>query len=785
MSTDRIRISLVTEAFAVESPIVGWLSKLDAKRFALLGATGREAALQHLAAKDCDICILDLSLAGALTFLSKIQQVQLTSLTALVIVKDDSEAHEVIQEGAAGCLVRASLTFQSVERELLLMANRIKVIQSLRAPLKESEARYRRIVDGAKEIIYRIDPTGHFCFVNPTAAAIVQRRAEDSIGLHYISLIRKDYREQTSKFYAEQIRTRNPVTYYEFPAVAADGSEVWIGQNVQLVIENDEVVELQALGRDITACKKIEQQLLDSEQRYRLLFEANPHPMWVYDREDCSILAVNNAAVQSYGYSAEEFLAMTVMDIRPPDEKERFAPRLSAAISNDSSKTRKHLKKDGSIIDVEINGLPVTFDGKNARLITATDVTARLRAEEQLRQSQKMEAVGQLAGGIAHDFNNLLTAISGYSEMALRSLEPDLPVRRHIEEIQKASTRAASLTRQLLAFSRKQVLQPTVLNITAAVIETEKLLRRLIGEDIELITQLTPDVGQTKADPGQIEQVLMNLVVNARDAMPDGGKITIETSNVYLDEGYASKHPSAEVGAYVLLAVSDTGTGMDATVQKRIFEPFFTTKETGKGTGLGLSTVYGVVKQSGGNIAVHSELGKGTSFKVYLPRVATVVQAGRALSAPLSIPPGTETILLVEDEQMVRTMARHILELSGYNVLEAASGSEAMEICKDHIGTVHLLLTDVVMPKMSGPRLSEEVMKMCPHIGILYMSGYTDNVMMHHGVLKEGVSFLQKPFSPDALVLKIREILDTPGQAKIYDSKMLTQHSSLPHLVGA
>jgi PAS domain S-box-containing protein len=383
MSTDWIRISLVTEASDGESPIVGFLSKLDAKRFALLSVTGQEAALQHLAAKDCDICILDLSLAGALAFLSKIQQLQLTSLTALVIVKDDSEAHEVIQEGAAGCLDRESLTFQSVQRELLLLANRIEVIQSLRAPLKESEARYRRIVDVAKEIIYRIGPTGHFSFVNPTAAAIVQRTAEDCIGLHYVSLIRKDYRKQALKFYAEQLRARNPVTYFEFPAVAVDGSEVWIGQNVQLVIENGEVVELQALGRDITARKKIEQQLLDSEQRYRLLFEANPHPMWVYDCEDYSILAVNNAAVQSYGYSAEEFLAMTLMDIRPYDEKERLARRLSEDVSNDSSETWKHRKNDGSIIDVEINGLPVTFDGKNASLITATDVTARLRAESE------------------------------------------------------------------------------------------------------------------------------------------------------------------------------------------------------------------------------------------------------------------------------------------------------------------------------------------------------------------------------------------------------------------
>jgi two-component system, cell cycle sensor histidine kinase and response regulator CckA len=807
MSRHPIRVLLVTEQSQEHSAIPGLLSRLDSREFMLAGITGQKPALDRLADGECDACIIDLPLAEAVFLLTKARQLRIPFLTLLIIVNDAGEDLKAIRIGAPGCLVRADLTVQSLERELLLLTNRIEAVEALQAPLQKSEERYRRIVDEATEIIYRISPAGYFTFVNPTAAAIVQRSVEECLNLHFLSLIRKDYAQEASKFYLEQMRQKNPVSYLEFPAVLPDGSEVWIGQNVQLVIENGKVVELQALGRDITARKGIEQQLLDSEQRYRLLFEANPHPMWVYDFETLSFLTANNAAIQSYGYSLEDFLSMTILDIRTPDERQRHNDHLSKRDSGALPETWKHLKKDGSIIEVEINAFPVIFDGKKAELITATDVTARLRAqcdleasaienvrlleverdkEEQLRQSQKMEAVGQLAGGIAHDFNNLLTAITGYSEMTLRRLEPESPVRRNVEEIKKAGLRAADLTRQLLAFSREQALQAKVLDINSVVSEMDKLLRRLIGEDIELFTILTPDLGRVMADPGQVEQVLMNLVVNARDAVAEGGKITIETANVYLDDDYAGKHASVESGAYVLLAVSDTGSGMDAATQERIFEPFFTTKGVDKGTGLGLSTVYGVVKQSGGSIGVYSEVGKGTSLKVYLPRVDAKTEVGLPEGATLAVSPGTETVLLVEDEQVVRHMARHILEASGYTVLEAASGPEAMEVCKVHDGPVDLLLTDVVMPHMSGPRLSEEVMKIWPGISVLYMSGYTDNAIVQHGVLKEGMHFLQKPFSPDALALKVRESLDSPDKDNLFPALRFSEDSSAePQLVNS
>ncbi|PYS49074.1 MAG: hybrid sensor histidine kinase/response regulator [Acidobacteria bacterium] len=390
----------------------------------------------------------------------------------------------------------------------------------------------------------------------------------------------------------------------------------------------------------------------------------------------------------------------------------------------------------------------------------ASDVTERRLLEEQFRQSQKMEAIGQLAGGIAHDFNNLLTAINGYSELAMRKLQAEDPLRRNLEEIKKAGERAASLTRQLLAFSRKQILQPAVLVINSVVSDMEKMLRRLIGEDIDLKTALETQLGSIKADPGQIEQIIMNLVINARDAMPAGGKLTIETSNVDLDETYARQHTGVTPGHYVMLAVSDTGMGMNTATLARIFEPFFTTKEKGKGTGLGLSTIYGIVKQSGGNIWVYSEVGQGTTFKVYLPRVDEDAQEYKRTDETEEILQGTETILLAEDEEIVRTLAREILETYGYRVLEASGSGAALLICERVTEPIDLLITDVVMPEMSGRQLAARLSQLRPEMKVLYMSGYTDDAIVHQGVLDEDANFIQKPFTPDALAKKVREVLN-------------------------
>jgi len=413
-----------------------------------------------------------------------------------------------------------------------------------------------------------------------------------------------------------------------------------------------------------------------------------------------------------------------------------------------------------------INFIPVQLE-TGETLMACEDITELKRAEEekavlqeQLRQSQKVEAVGCLAGGIAHDFNNLLTVIKGYSQLSSIELKEGDPLRGNIDEIQNATDRAASLTRQLLAFSRRQVMEMKVLDLNTLLRDLEKMLRRVIGEDLELVTLLAEDLGRVKADVGQIEQVIMNLAVNGRDAMPNGGKLTIETANVELDEFYARSHMDVKPGRYVMFSVSDTGVGMSPEVRERIFEPFFTTKEKGKGTGLGLSTTYGIVKQSEGHIWVYSVQGKGTTFKIYLPRVNEPLEDIRKEVLKEELPRGKETILIVEDEEEVRKLAGKILERQGYRILETLNGDDALLACERRKGPIHLMLADIVMPGMSGSELAKLLKPLCPEIKILYMSGYTDNAIVRHGVLEKGVNYIQKPFTLKGLARKVREVLD-------------------------
>ena len=1182
--------------------------------------------------------------------------------------------------------------------------------RSVEAALRGSEERYRQIVECANDTIYRISLTGYFTFVNQSAAALVKRSENECVGLHFTELIRDDYREKTLAFYAQQIEDKVPITYFEFPAIAKDGTEVWIGQNVQLVAENGRVVELQGIARDVTTQREIEQQLLESERHYRLLFESNPQSMWVFDMETLRFLAVNDAAVHHYGYSRDEFLGMTIKEIRPAEDVDNLMSVLTASVGEfgDVSDGMRHRKKDGGVIDVEVSWHALNFSGRPAKLVLANDVTERKRAEatlaqerillrtvidnlpdavyvkdaagrkvlanradlenigkpgnevigktdwdvypadvagqfdpddravlhegqtvinheellvnargqsrwlltsklplqdsqgritglvgighditeykkaeealagernllrtlidelpdriyvkdeqcrflvnnkshiaalgaksqeevlgrtdydfrpaefadqffaddqkvvtsgkpminreehtisasgetglllvtkvplrnaegkviglvgisrditdrkraeqeiliqtarfqqlfentpmgivvvdendivldankefenifgfslsevrgqhinesivpgdqgkegaelsaktlqgeaieketvrqrqdgtlipvqvygvpiianqktvgvfaiyvdlsqrkrmeaereviaeiiqgaittsdldeffklahhaigkyldadncfvalydeatelmqfpfwvdkldpcpeprpvgigfssyvlrtgkpilvdrelteemyqrgevqksgsasaswlgvplrtpsriigvlvvqhyeeedayderdlefltsvgsqialaierkraetnlreaeDRLRQSQKMESIGNLAGGIAHDFNNLMTAVTGYSELALRSAKLDESLRFKVEEIKKAGERAASLTRQLLAFSRKQMLQPKVLDLNTVVTGMGKMLALVISEDIDLRFSLDDSLGQIKADPGQIEQVLLNLAVNARDAMPAGGALTIKTENVHLNGKLTQSHFVTEPGHYVMMSVSDTGCGMDAETRSHIFEPFFTTKEVGKGTGLGLATVYGIVKQSGGNIWVYSELGKGAIFKIYLPRVDEIVDEATNDSESRAAVRGEETILLVEDEEVVRKLACEILQTYGYSVLTAANGSEGLRLGREFEGPIDLVITDVIMPLMSGREMAEKLRNIRPNLGVIFMSGFTDDAIVHHGVLDESMFFIQKPFSPDALATMARQVLD-------------------------
>ncbi len=504
--------------------------------------------------------------------------------------------------------------------------------------------------------------------------------------------------------------------------------------------------------------------------KLRKAVESSGEVIFMTDREGV-ITFVNPEFTRTYGYTAEEVVGKATPRILKGGRVtvEQYQ-NLWNSILNKRVFRGNFVNKarDGSLREVENSVNPILDEagGIVGFLAAQRDISERRLLEEQLRQAQKMEAVGQLAGGVAHDFNNLLTIINGYSDLALSRLDPADPLYADLAQIRQAGDRAASVTRQLLAFSRKQILQPQVLDLNAVLANTEKMLRRLIGEDVDLTLVCEPALGSVKADPGQIEQMVINLAVNARDAMPQGGELTLQTANVELGNSYVDFHPTAAAGRYVMLAVSDSGIGMNAETRARIFEPFFTTKEKGKGTGLGLATVYGIVKQSGGNIWVYSEPGKGTTFKIYLPRIDEVPATLTEQVTREAVRGGGETILVVEDEEGVRTLAAYILRERGYNVLESASPHDAVAISEARKEPIHLLLTDVVMPGMSGRRLAEHLTFSHRGMAVLYMSGYTDTAIVHHGVLEPGTPFLNKPFTPDALARKVREVLDAPIQQR-------------------
>ncbi len=509
--------------------------------------------------------------------------------------------------------------------------------------------------------------------------------------------------------------------------------------------------------------RRSQEALQRSEERYRSQVQSAVYGLY-RSSVDGKFLDVNPALVQMLGYeSAEELYALDMArDLYVnPDERKKFIEQFSDTQRIEGVETRWR-RKDGKPITVRLSGRSgLRYPGEPPSFeMICEDVTERRMLEEQLLHSQKMEAVGRLAGGVAHDFNNLLTVIKGYSELMLNELKDKDPMRGEMEEVIRAAERAASLTRQLLAFSRRQVLDPKVLDLNSVIRNMEKLLLRLLGEDVELQVRLDDRLGTVKADPGQIEQVIMNLAVNARDAMPRGGKLTIETSNHIIDETYAREHAVVHAGEYAMMAVTDTGTGMDPETASHIFEPFFTTKETGKGTGLGLSTVYGIVKQSGGYIWVYSEPGRGTSFKVYLPTVRSA--ADEAVGRPVLTASyrGTETILLVEDEDGVRALIREVLQRHGYRVIDTRNGAEATQACERHEGEIHMLLTDVVLAQVTGTELARHLMTLRPKMKVLFISGYTEEAIIHQGVLEAGTAFLQKPFTPNVLARKVREVMD-------------------------
>jgi PAS domain S-box-containing protein len=530
------------------------------------------------------------------------------------------------------------------------------------------------------------------------------------------------------------------------------------------------------------ALRTAQEDLHRSEVNFRSLVTNAPYGICRCDSTG-KILDMNPALVETLGYSsAAELIGQHIYSLYADTDRWFDLADFFRSSTPFKGLTAEWKRQNGTTTAVRVSGRSVT-NGRETGLVFelfTEDVTERRALEQQLRQSQKMEAVGRLAGGIAHDFNNLLMVISGYSEFLLERLGSEPQLRAPAQEIASAAERASSLTRQLLAFSRKQMLAPRIVNLNDVASENLKMLTRMIGEDIDLVWVPGTSLWAVRADAGQIDQVIMNLAVNARDAMPSGGKLTIETSNVTLDEDYVRLHTPLRPGEYVMIAISDTGAGMDTETQTHIFEPFFTTKGP-KGTGLGLSTVYGIVKQSGGYIWVYSELSKGTTFKIYLPRVAASGEPAVQIATPVETSraePGTETILVVEDEANLRYLARQFLEKQGYKVVEAADGAVAMQIAVAHEGVIHLLLTDVIMPGMNGRELAQRISEIRPNIKILYMSGYTENVVGHNGMLDAGVRLLQKPFNLRDLKSKVREVLDaTPTPPEVAMSMQLSQTS--------
>jgi two-component system cell cycle sensor histidine kinase/response regulator CckA len=636
------------------------------------------------------------------------------------------------------------------------------------AALRESETRKGAMIEASLDGIVMMDRDGHIVDFNAAAERIFGYPRSEAIGRLLADLLipprlREGHRQGLATYLATG-QGRVLGRRLRLPAMRSDGAEFPV--ELSIIALKTEATLFLGFIRDLSSEQRAEEARVRSEEQYRLLFDNNPQPMWVYDLETLAFLAVNDAAVRHYGYSRDEFLAMGARDVYVSDETRTAEDAVGAAReANEREPTgslcvRKHRKRDGALVDVESAVSPIEFRGRKAGLELATDLTAKKRLEAQLLQSQRMESVGRLAGGIAHDFNNLLGVITGYGELLSRRLADQPGLRKYVADIVKAAERAADLTRQLLAFSRKQVLQPRILDLNTTVAEMEKMLRRLIGEDIHLVTVFADRLGRVKADPGQLEQVIMNLAVNASDAMPQGGRLTIETANASLDDSDARSRPGTKPGPHVVLAVSDTGHGMGQEVLSHLFEPFFTTKEAGKGTGLGLATVHGIVTQSGGHISVHSEAGHGTVFKVYLPSVETAADALPAVSATAEGPKGAETVLLVEDETSLRSLVRECLETSGYTVLEARHAEHALAIAGSHPAAIDLLITDVVMPVMSGRELARRVAVSRPGMKVLYMSGYTDDAVVLHGVLAADVAFLQKPFTTEALARKLRAVLD-------------------------
>jgi two-component system cell cycle sensor histidine kinase/response regulator CckA len=636
--------------------------------------------------------------------------------------------------------------------------------------LRESEARYRALVHSQVDLVSRYLPDTNLTFVNDAYCRFFGRTREELIGHTFMFMVAPEFREMVAKETLESAREAR-TTVGEYLNFTQDGRPVWIQWIISGIADDSgRVVEFQAVGRDITPLKTAEEAL----RQANLVVENSPAVLFRWQARAGWPVAYVSQNVVQFGYTPSELLSSGApyVDLVHPEDLARFEDEIRHYSTSEVDRFQREyriLTRDGEVrwvdertaVERDEQGQLTHYQG------IVIDVTERKKAEleskslqNQLQQAMKMEAVGRLAGGVAHDFNNLLTAIVGNVDLIGLDLDPGDPRWEFVEEANKAARSAAALIRQLLAFSRRQVIEPRVLNLNELIGGLRTMLARVIGEHIVVEYNLSSGLGSVRLDPGQFEQVLVNLAVNARDAMPDGGRLLVETSNVELGGDYVCRHPYATEGTFVRLKMSDSGHGMSDEVKQHLFEPFFTTKPVGRGTGLGLATTFGIVRQAGGSIEVYSELGQGTTFGIYLPRVSESATEPEAAGPPVRLPRGGEAIMLVEDDAGVRNLAATSLKHLGYSVLAAANGSEALELSKEFHGSIDLLLTDVVMPGMNGHELAQRLLETCPLMRVLYCSGYAEDVIVHNGVVDEQVNFIGKPYSIQTLANKVRGVLD-------------------------
>ena len=636
--------------------------------------------------------------------------------------------------------------------------------------LPQREKLFRIIFEKAGIGIGITDHRGNFIDVNPAMANIIGYSRAQLLKMNFIQITHPEDVDKSKSFFAELSAGKRESYWLEKRYVKRDGRTIWIHLTVSCQRTEEGLPEFCiSMVEDVTERKAVLEALRKSEERYRLLAENISDVIWTKDLSG-KITYISPSFEKLTGINSVEAIGMKLNRYTTPASTELFLTNVTKQLKLEKSGSQdpsrswtieiEMLHHDASTFWAEWKmtflrnpqGIPIGMVG------VTRDISKRKLLEKQLIPAQKMEAVARLAGGVAHDFNNFLMAIMGYSEIIMKILPLDDPLQRYAQDILMAAERTSAVTRQLLAFSRRQVLQPQILNLNGLISEIERMLRRLIPENIELEVGMEPDLGNIKADPGQIEQVIMNLVVNSKDALPRGGKILIQTERIYLDAAYAQEHPDAKPGFYIKLTVADNGAGMDAKTLNHLFEPFFSSKKGEQGTGLGLATVYGIIKQSGGHIEVCSEVGQGTTFSIYLPRVFRA-EVPKEIVASLAGLQGNETILVAEDEQILREVICKSLQAYGFKVLEAADGRKALRIAEEYAGPIHLLLADVVMPHMGGTELASRLAKLRPEIKILYMSGHVENALTRHGLLKKAAPFIQKPCRTISLVRKVHEVL--------------------------